>query len=442
VSSWSRASPLLDAVRLTGPSPPVGLLPKVRPRAHPAVALPVCVLYPLTRLLTDYARGAVTENLQPQPRRKAQQRPNTGRNSLFRRRIAALLVVVAVVAAAVAIPIACTGGDETASTSSSTTSTSLAGSSTVDPTTTTTSPSGTVTITRAKEIGANELGRIPVLMYHLIGTGQSYLTPDQLRFHIALLRSHGFYPTTVKEMVEGTMEIPAGKSPVVLTFDDSSPGQYRILDDGTLDPDCAVGILQAEVARGNWAPKATFFPLLDVNQSNVLFGQPQLAHSKLQDLVEWGYEIGSHGMTHLDFSEATAEQVRKELAGSQEQLESLIGNGYKLFTVSPPYGEYPSDRSLLLSGEYEGRTYAYQAVVMAWGESSPSPFSSTFDVTRIPRITAAAPESVKKLLKYWNDHRQLLYISDGDSGTISFPKEAPAELGTLRADLDQRVVEY
>jgi hypothetical protein len=79
---------------------------------------------------------------------------------------------------------------------------------------------------------------------------------------------------------------------------------------------------------------------------------------------------------------------------------------------------------------------------MAWGESSPSPFSSEFDVTHIPRITAAAPESVRKLLKYWNDHRQLLYISDGDPGTISYPKGRPAELGTLRAGLGQRVLEY
>jgi peptidoglycan/xylan/chitin deacetylase (PgdA/CDA1 family) len=303
-------------------------------------------------------------------------------------------------------------------------------------------PAGAVTVARAKEIGANELGRIPVLMYHLVGTGESYLTPDQLRFHIALLRSHGFYPTTVREMVEGTMEIPAGKTPVVLTFDDSSPGQYRILDDGALDPDCAVGILQAEVAWGNWAPKATFFPLLDVNQGNILFGQPELAQRKLQDLVEWGYEIGSHGMTHLDFSKATAGQVRKELVDSQMQLESVIANGYEVFTLSPPYGEYPSDPSLLMSGEYEGQDYAYQAVVMAWGESSPSPISSEFDVTHIPRITAAAPESVKKLLKYWNVHRELLWISDGDSRTISFPKEVPAELGALRANLGRRVVEY
>jgi peptidoglycan/xylan/chitin deacetylase (PgdA/CDA1 family) len=299
-----------------------------------------------------------------------------------------------------------------------------------------------MTAARAREIGANELGRIPVLMFHLIGHGKGYLAPDALRFDIALLRSHGFYPTSIREMVEGTMKIPAGKSPVVLTFDDSSPGQYRILGDGTIDPECAVGILQAEVARGNWAPRATFFPLLTVNPANVLFGQPELAERKLQNLVEWGYEVGSHGMTHMDFSKATAAQVKRELAQSQQRLETLIGGGYEVFSLSPPYGEYPSDRSLLLSGTYEGYAYKYHAVVMAWGESSPSPFSSSFDPTHIPRITAAAPEAVRKLMKYWNGHRQLLYVSDGDSGTISFPEEASAELGTLRAGLAQKVVEY
>jgi len=330
----------------------------------------------------------------------------------------------------------------TSSTERPVSSTSLAEGNGVGPGTNLPSTTGTVTPAEARAVGANELGRIPVLMYHLIGVGKNYLTPDQLRFHIALLRSHGFYPTTVREMVEGTMDIPAGKSPVVLTFDDSSPGQFRILADGTVDPDCAVGILRAEAERGAWAVKATFFPLLEVNPANVLFGQPELAVRKLQDLVEWGCEIGSHGLSHRDFSKATAAQVRRELAESKAKLESLIGNGYQLFTVSPPYGEYPSDVSLLLSGEYEGQSYQYRAVVMAWGENCPSPFSDKFDPVHIPRITSAAPESVRKLMKYWNTHRELLYVSDGDPGTVSFPRDAPPELGKLRPGVDQRVVEY
>jgi len=363
----------------------------------------------------------------------------------------ALLALTVIIGGMAAIGISCAGGgksgDGAVAISTSTGALIASSATTASPTGGSAGdgadvPAVTITAARAEEIGANELGRIPVLMYHYVGSGEGYLAPDQLRFHIALLRSHGFYPTTVREMVEGTMDIPAGKSPVVLTFDDSSPGQYRILEDGALDPDCAVGILQAEVEWGMWAPKATFFPLLAKNGGNILFGQPELAQTKLRNLVAWGYEVGSHGLTHMDFSKASIALVKKELAESQAQLESLIGDGYQVFTLSPPYGERPSEPSLLLSGEYEGQTYEYQAVVRAGGESSPSPFSSEFDVTRIPRITSAAPESVKKLLKYWNDHRPLLYISDGDPGTISFPEEAPAELGVPRSDLVLRIVEY
>jgi hypothetical protein len=391
----------------------------------------------------------------PAQRSLEERRALSSRRARFlRRRIAAAAVVVCVLAAViVAVTILGAGGaskdDPSSSLSAASGSTEPTGPATSAMPSTTTSQaststvvSGPVTPARAKQIGANELGRIPVLMFHLVGTGESHLTPDQFRFDIHLLRQHGFYPTTIREMVEGTMDIPAGRTPVVLTFDDSSPGQCRILADGTLDPECAVGILQAEVDWGIWASRATFFPLLEVNGSNILWGQPDLAQTKLRNLVEWGYEIGSHGLTHMDFSRATAEQVRKELAGSQAQLEELIGGGYEVFTLAPPYGEYPDDRSLLLSGEHQGRRYDYSAVVMAWGESSPSPFSSEFDVTRIPRITAAAPEAVKKLMKYWKSRREFLYISDGDPGTISYPADAPAELGKLRAGTQQRIVEY
>ena len=179
------------------------------------------------------------------------------------------------------------------------------------------------------------MGRIPVLMYHAII--QTIVPPKRLREDIALLKAAGFYPTTIREMAEGRMDIPADKTPVVLTFDDSGPGQYRILDDGSLDPDCAVGILQAAVAAGDWAPKASFFPLLYVDPpTGIVFGQPAYAEQKLRNLVQWGYEIGSHTVTHQDLSKATPSQIRKELAQSQSRLEAMIGGGYTIYTLTLP----------------------------------------------------------------------------------------------------------
>ena len=123
-----------------------------------------------------------------------------------------------------------------------------------------------MTAEQAQAIGANEMGQVLVLMYHLIDSEEAEWTrtPENFRKDIALLKAEGYYPINVRDLASGNIDIPAGKSPVVITFDDSSPGQYRILDDGSLDPDCAVGILQAAVEEGDWASRATFFCLLDV----------------------------------------------------------------------------------------------------------------------------------------------------------------------------------
>src|SRR3990172_6341251 len=117
--------------------------------------------------------------------------------------------------------------------------------------------SGPMTRELAKTIGANEMGQVLVVMYHLIGTPESEWTrtPENLRSDIALLKSEGYYPVNVRDLASGNIDIPAGKSPVVITFDDSSPGQYRILDDGSVDPDSAVAILQDAVKAGDWAPR-------------------------------------------------------------------------------------------------------------------------------------------------------------------------------------------
>jgi hypothetical protein len=293
----------------------------------------------------------------------------------------------------------------------------------------------------AKAAGANELGLIPVLMYARIA--DDAVPPQRLRDDIASLEAAGFYPTTVREMVEGTMDIPLGKSPIVLTFDDSSPTQFQVdLEAGTLDPDCAVAILQAAVNSGDWASKASFFPLLEVNKDNILFGQPDTAEQKLRDLVDWGYEVGSHTTNHRELSLESSNVVRRELAVSKSRLEEILGEGYEVFTLAPPYGELPDELSLLTDGEYEGTTYHYSAVVMYSGGYSSSPFSSNLDATRIPRIDASADSTVPRLISYFQNHPVLRYVSDGNPRTVSFPQSTSSLLGQLRGDLTQTVLTY
>jgi peptidoglycan/xylan/chitin deacetylase (PgdA/CDA1 family) len=362
-----------------------------------------------------------------------------------RRRILILLLLPAAIAVTLALSLGCSSGDPRGVTQTEPTSAGQTSSSGTPPTSAPSDSSSTggqpITPNRARALKANEMGLVPVLMYHAIKA--SIVPPQRLREDIAALKKAGFYPTTIREMAEGRMDIPAGKSPVVLTFDDSSPTHYRILDDGSLDPDCVVAILQTAVAAGDWAPKACFFPLLYVDPpANIVFGQPKYAQEKLRNLVKWGYEVGSHTVTHQNLSATTPERIRKELAQSESQLEKMIGGGYKIYTLNPPYGEYPDDESLLTAGEFQGVTYHYSAVLRASGTSGPSPFSSKFDRLHIPRITAYPKETVPELVEFFQNHPEWRFISDGDPDAVSIPTSVHARLGLPRTDLELRIVRY
>ena len=301
-----------------------------------------------------------------------------------------------------------------------------------------------MTAERARAIGANEMGQILVLMYHHFDSEESEWTrtPENFRKDIALLKAEGYYPINVRDLASGNIDIPAGKSPVLITFDDSSPGQYRILDDGTLDPDCAVGIMQAAVEEGGWASRATFFCLLDVSpKERVLWGQPDLKQGKLVDLVDWGYEVGSHTVTHLNLSDASVPEATKQLAVSQDTLEELIGGGYQVTSIAIPYGEYPADESILASGKYEDITYGYAAAVSIAARVSASPFSTEFDALHIPRIRGSATYIVDAIEEFKN-RPELRYISDGDPTTVSAPAELADALGQMAEDLGRPVVLY
>lgn len=292
---------------------------------------------------------------------------------------------------------------------------------------------------RARAMGANEMGYIPILSYHRIGSpeGEYTRTPENLRQDLALLAEEGFYPLNVRDLVAGNVDIPAGKSPVVLTFDDSSPDQYRILDNGSLDPDCAVAILQEAVETGRWAPRASFFCDFDVPP----FGQGDRVREKLRNLVDWGYEVGSHTLSHLNMKKASLEETARELAEAQKRLQDLIGNGYAVVSLAVPYAAYPADDSILASGEYQGLRYSYSAALSLGGTPAYSPFSTKFRLLHLPRIMVTA-DALERVLAQLKPGSPLRYVSDGDPLTVSAPQDLPPELGDLLPDLGRPVIRY
>ena len=213
-------------------------------------------------------------------------------------------------------------------------------------------------------------------------------------------------------VVLGFPDLPAGRKPVVFTFDDSDISQFRYLEDGSIDPDSAIGILHNfhQQHPEDWPLKGTFYVLQDVNvPERILFGQKEFEDQKLQWLVEQGFEVGSHTISHFVLAAGSDEQVQWQLAVSQWQLEARLLD-YDVRSLSAPFGNYPANEALLAQGIWEGESYTYASTVMVAGGPSPSPHSSEFDPYRIPRVQAIQAE-----LDYWLDYfaqnPQFYYVS-------------------------------
>jgi peptidoglycan/xylan/chitin deacetylase (PgdA/CDA1 family) len=247
----------------------------------------------------------------------------------------------------------------------------------------------------------NSEGQIIVLEYHRIGEPEErwQRTPANFRADLARLLTEGYYPVNLRDLVEeGLTAVPAGKRPVVLTFDDSTIGQFRLLADGSIDPNCAVGILREfhEAHPADWPMRATFFVLQGEGVPGYqLFGQSDLALQKLAMLVEWGMEIGSHTISHANLHDLDATAVQRELGMSQAQLESWLPE-YEVVSLALPYGVYPLDETLLSAGEHAGVSYTYGAAVQVGASLSPSPNSAYFHPYHIPRVQAIQSE-----IDYW-----------------------------------------
>ena len=263
----------------------------------------------------------------------------------------------------------------------------------------------------------NPQGKVLVLEYHLIGEPEErwQRTPANFRADLERLWAGGYYPINLRDLAAGDLSmVPAGKRPVVLTFDDSSIEQFRLLPDGSVDPACAVGILLDFHAAhpADWPLRATFFVLQEVDApERILFGQPELAQQKLQMLVEWGMEVGSHTLSHANLAESEAEEIKRQLALSQAGLEELLP-GYEVVSLSVPFGVYPEDERLLVGGLYEDKLYTYQAAVEAGGGLAPSPHAPEFDPYHIPRVQAIQSE-----LDYWLEvanQSGVYYVSPGE----------------------------
>ena len=277
-------------------------------------------------------------------------------------------------------------------------------------------------------IKANELGKVPIFEYHLIANTEDRWarTYDNFRKDLERLYRDGYTLISLNDLLNNEINIPAGRSPAILTFDDSSPGQFRfLLKDGKLVPDefSAMGILKAFYAEHpDFGLEATFYVLPAADPPHDLFGQKEYKMDKLRYIVENGMDIGNHTYWHQALGDLSDAEVQKQLGLAVKVIKEAVPN-YEVSSLALPLGLWPRNKSLAKGGSYQGVTYNNRAILLVGAEPAPSPNMVGFDPYALPRVQAIQ-EQFDLWLDYLNQTPHEKYVSDGDPAIISFPKAA------------------
>ncbi len=294
------------------------------------------------------------------------------------------------------------------------------------------------------KVQPNEAGLVPILEYHDLVKGtktRGYQYPEAaFRRDIQWLYDHHYRPVSLTDYVQGRIDLPAGMSPVILTFDDALRGQFNYTADGKIDPDCAVGILDDFHAQHpDWALKGTFFVLTDVGTKlPPPFYQAQYAQGKMDYLVKEGYEIGNHTIHHLaGIRHWPDARVEAELAGAVANIHKYLPT-YNVDTLALPYGVFPKNKKLVVSGESGGVSYHNICALKAGAEPAGCPvgkdfYGKPFNPYYLPRII---PGAGRYTIHYWLElmekEKALKFVSDGDPNTYTVNAIARGQLNLAK----------
>ncbi|UVS79826.1 polysaccharide deacetylase family protein [Actinokineospora sp. UTMC 2448] len=273
------------------------------------------------------------------------------------------------------------------------------------------------------EHAANELGDVPVLMYHRITDKPTTVydrTPADFRAELLRLAKEKYVPVTTAEYAAGDIDIPAGTHPVVLTFDDGHPSQFALTPQGEPVPGTAVAIM-LEVAEQNprFRPVASFY----VNGDP--FDDPG-GKRTLKWLVDHDMEVGNHTLTHSNLGNASPEAAQRDIARGDAAIRAA---GVRARTISLPFGIHPDRAELATKGSADGVAYDYIGALLVGANPAPSPYSADFDPLRIPRIRSQGPTGDEAAFgsSVWLDKLAAApksrYTSDGVPDRIAYPRD-------------------
>ena len=166
---------------------------------------------------------------------------------------------------------------------------------------------------------------VSILLYHHVapsdGTDLFTVSPDMFAAQMQTLVDLGFEAITPRQLTDALQcGVPLPEQAVIITFDDGNVDNY----------DYAFPIM-----KNLELPGAMYV----VANRTVSPGYLSVEH--LQAMIEAGWEIGSHTMTHPDLVNIDPEDLRFELYESRLKLEVALD--VKVDSLAYPFGSFSSE---------------------------------------------------------------------------------------------------
>jgi peptidoglycan/xylan/chitin deacetylase (PgdA/CDA1 family) len=160
---------------------------------------------------------------------------------------------------------------------------------------------------------------VPILLYHHVLMGQPTnpysISVKNFEEQLAFLRENGYFTISISQLIKAiTVGTDLPEKSVILTFDDGNENIY----------------LNA-------------YPLMKKNGftgviyviANRINADGFLTEDQIKELLSAGWEIGSHGMKHIDLV-LHPDALRDEIGSSKKKIEGLLG--IRITSFAYPFG--------------------------------------------------------------------------------------------------------
>ncbi len=258
---------------------------------------------------------------------------------------------------------------------------------------------------------------VPVLAYHQFQehgiSGATRVRIDDFSQELQDLYQAGYVMVPLQSWLQGNLQVPAGKRPIIFTMDDLFyHNQIRFTTDGSIDPTTGLG---ASYAFSQAHPDFGFHWALFMNLGDHPYATPEDPQT-LEQAVVWSLEHGAllynHTFTHAVLSKTSPAGVTWELAANDRALgeilaqagrEDLLSGLGNIFSL--PFGRWPRDpQSMSALENYKNTAGVPMQAMMdidfiVRPKTMPAPYSPGFNRWDVMRMVAT-----KSAVDYFVQH--------------------------------------